>query len=47
MKLIRCERCGAEVFHQSRIMLQTIWRIHNSVVHPGEKVNRAVIVEVN
>ena len=47
MNLIRCERCGAEVFDQSRFTLETKWRIHNELIHPGAKVTRAVIVEVD
>ena len=46
MKLIRCERCGAEVFDQSRFTLDAKWRIHNELLHPELWSYRAVIVEV-
>lgn len=46
MKLIRCERFGAEMFDQGLFTLQQKWRIHNELIHPGSRVNRAVIVEV-
>jgi hypothetical protein len=44
--MIRCERCGAEMFDQGLFTLQQKWRIHNSLIHPDAKVDRAVIVEV-
>ncbi len=47
MKLIRCERCGAEMFDQGLFTLRQKWRIHNELIHPGVTVTRAVIVEVD
>lgn len=46
MKLIRCERCGAEITGDTVYGVHARWREHYGVAHPGVTVHRAVVEDV-
>lgn len=46
MKLIRCERCGAEITGDTVRGVHGRWREHYEVAHPGVAVHRAAVLDV-
>lgn len=47
MKLIRCERCGAEITGDTVYGVHARWREHYGVAHPGVTVHHARVSDVD